>query len=66
MWSEAKAAALSIKCEHEIVKQLRAYGKAETGSSSNINSCVRARRILHGCKNKINRTTLFHKGDTYN
>ena len=54
MYNEAKAAALSIKWEHEIVKQFKAYGKAETGSSSNINSCARARRILR----KINQITF--------
>lgn len=54
MYSEAKAAVLSIKCEHETVKQFRAYGKADTGSSSNINSCARARRILR----KINKITF--------
>lgn len=46
MYSEAKAAELSMKCEQDIVKQFKAYGKAETGSSSNINNCVSARRIL--------------------
>ena len=37
---------MSMKCEQDIVKQFKAYGNAETGSSSNINNCASARRTL--------------------
>ena len=35
-----------MKCEHEVVKQSRAWGNADTGSLSNKKSCVKAKRIL--------------------
>ena len=48
-----------MKCEHEMVKQSRAQGKAETGSSSNMNSCVRAKRTLSVKIEKIQQLTLI-------
>ena len=49
---------MSRKCVHEMVKQFKAYGKADTGSSSNINNCVSAIRILWVRKNGVEKSTI--------